>query len=88
MRTYTAIRHLRQMARLHTRAAEEARSHKFARRILLHRTWIVAAAERLELLEQENAELRGRLVRQAVFYENREARQYPLLDEDDPRASL
>jgi hypothetical protein len=82
------ISRLRRMAREHTAAAEEARSHKFAKRILLHRTWICHAAECLEELATENAELRERLVRQAVFYECREARQYPLLNDDDPGESL
>ena len=85
-------RRLRRLARYHSEAADRAETQRLAEDILLHRKWIVDARKVLEQLHTENGELKTRLVKQACYFENIEARhepkQWPLMNDDDPGAAL
>ena len=91
MSTSMIVNKLKSLARWHTQAAEQAESQSLAELILEQRRWIVAARKELEQLAETNGELRERLVRQACYFERIEATnepRWPLMDGDDPGASL
>ena len=85
------IRQLTRMARHHSVAADRADEQWMAECILQNRKLIVAARKSLMQLTAENDELKGRLVRQACYFEHIEAvnePRWPLLHDDDPGAAL
>jgi hypothetical protein len=91
MTTDVIVKKLRSLARWHTEAAEQAETMEMAELIMEQRRWIVTARKELEQLATVNGELKARLVRQACYFERIEATnepKWPLMDGDDPGASL
>jgi hypothetical protein len=91
MTTDVIVKKLKSLARWHTEAAEQAETQSLAELILEQRRWIVSARKELEQLAETNGELKQRLVRQACYFERIEATnepRWPLMDGDDPGASL
>ena len=91
MTTEKLIRRLKALAGYHTQAADQAETQSLAEDILEQRTWIVLARKQLEQLHAENGELKGRLVRQACYFERIEAQnepRWPLMEGEDPGAAL
>jgi hypothetical protein len=91
MTTDVIVKKLKSLARWHTEAAEQAETQSLADLILEQRRWIVSARKELQQLATVNGELKARLVRQACYFERIEASnepRWPLMDGDDPGASL
>lgn len=87
------LKRLRRLYRYHAKAAESCEDWAVHDEIMQHAEWIRDAVQLIEKQQAENQQLRERLVRQAMYFEQIEAvnePRWPLLepDNDDPGAHL
>lgn len=92
MTTSEIVSYLKGLADATTEVAMSADTARVSKaRLTMQAVMLLEAIDRLEALEREREELQSRLVRQACYFEQFEARhepRFPLLEDDDPGAGL
>lgn len=73
----TALKRLRRLYRYHAKAAESCEDWAVHDEIMQHAEWIRDAVQLIEKQQAENQQLRERLVRQAMYFEQIEAQEQP-----------
>lgn len=72
-----ALKRLRRLYRYHAKAAESCEDWAVHDEIMQHAAWIRDAVQLIEKQQAENQQLRERLVRQAMYFEQIEAQEQP-----------
>jgi hypothetical protein len=71
------LKRLRRLYRYHAKAAESCDDWAVHDEIMQHAEWIRDAVQLIEKQQAENQQLRERLVRQAMYFEQIEAQEQP-----------
>jgi hypothetical protein len=77
MKPEGTIKRLRRLYRYHSLAAESSENWAMHDEIMQQAAWIMEGIGLIEKLNEENGQLRARLVRQACYFEHIEAQEQP-----------